>query len=226
MANALLGYGIQVRMSTVAAPTAWTTIAECFKASPPSDSDDQIDVTHYQSPGKRREFIGGLIDGGEVQFEMNYIPGSATDVFLVASQGQVRNVEVTFQNGVVYTFQALRKGYEITAPVDDRMTSTATFKVTGAVAQSAGAAPTNPIAPAISGQAKNTFTLTALEGDWTGAPIFTYVWKKNAVANGTTTRTYVCVAGDIGATMTCTITGTNGAGNLVVTSAPTAVVVA
>jgi Lambda phage tail tube protein, TTP len=225
MSNAMIGHGILVRMRPVAG--AWTTLSEVFNAAPPSDSDDLVDVTHYQSPSRRREFISGLIDGGEVSFEMNHVPGSATDLFMIAASGSEREIEITYPNGVKLTFGGIRQGYEVSSPVDDKITATASFKVTGAVTQSAAAAPTNVILPAVSGVPQVGVVLTALPGDWTGTGQFTYQWKKSGVnIGGATASTYTPVVGDIGAPISVAVTGTNSAGSATATSTNTINVVA
>jgi photosystem II stability/assembly factor-like uncharacterized protein len=50
MANALIGYGSLLEISTDGGST-WDDIAEVFSITPPSSSVDIIDVTHMQSAG-------------------------------------------------------------------------------------------------------------------------------------------------------------------------------
>lgn len=90
-------------------------------------------------------------------------------------------------------------------------------------------APANTVLPSITGTAKVGQTLTAANGTWTGreAPSFRYQWKAGGVdISGATSKTYVPVAGDIGKTITVTVTGVNWKGSASVTSAATAAVVA
>lgn len=224
---ATIGYGILVEMSTPAAPTVWVEMAEVFDVSPPGDKQDMIDVTSYRSAGGRREFISGLTDGGEVSMEMNYAPGSTTDQWMIAAQGQNRNIRITYPNGVMISFVGVRQDYERKAPVDNKITATATFKVTGTITQSAAAAPANVTAPSISGLPKVGVVLTALEGEWTGVASYTYQWKKGGTnIAGATTRTYTPVSGDIGGSLTITVTATNTTGSTSVTSTAAIAVVA
>lgn len=89
------------------------------------------------------------------------------------------------------------------------------------------AAPTNSVAPAITGTAQVGETLTVSNGTWANSPTFTRQWKADAVAiSGATGTTYVPVEDDIGAVITCTVTGTNLGGSLAVTSAATDAVIA
>ena len=61
--------------------------------------------------------------------------------------------------------------------------------------------------PTLSGETPVGSTLTVNEGEWTPAETtFTYVWRRNGspIADATS-RTYVTVADDIGATITATV---------------------
>lgn len=87
--------------------------------------------------------------------------------------------------------------------------------------------PTNTAKPAITGTAKVGVELTCSNGTWTGSPTFKYQWKAGGTnIAGATTNKYTPVAGDVGKTLTCTVTGTNAGGTLAATSAATAAVVA
>jgi Lambda phage tail tube protein, TTP len=214
--NATIGLGLLVEMSTPAAPTTWVTIAECFKASPPSDADDQIDSTHFQSPGRRREYIAGFTDGGDVSFEMNYVPGSVTDLFLIAAQGLLRNIRLTYPNGVIVQFQGFRKSYQPDPALDDRMTSTATFKVTGTVSQTAAGVPVvvAGLGPSISGTLTVTSVLTVNEGQYSpAATSFTYQWRRTGTnIAGEINKTHTIVAGDQTFGLDCVVTPSNTTG--------------
>lgn len=137
MSNALLGYGSVFEIEDDNSPGVYVPMLEVSSITPPSADLDQIDVTHMQSPNRRREFISGLIDGGECSFDMNFIPGNASDdrlfqlLTLPVGASRTRNCRVSFPNGVTWSFQAELTKYEPTVPFDDKMTATVTFKVTG-----------------------------------------------------------------------------------------------
>lgn len=137
--NAQLGYGSVFQIQTENSPDNYVDLAEIFNITPPSSTLDQIDVTHMTSPNRRREFISGLNDSGEASLEMNFVPGSTSDdrlfelINLPTGQSRRRNCRISFPNGVTWSFAAELTGYEPAVPVDDRMTATVTFKVTGDV---------------------------------------------------------------------------------------------
>lgn len=133
---AMIGLGITLEMADLVSPGDFVTIAEVFNVNPPSQVDDVVEATHYGSPNRRREYIPGLVESGEVSFDMNYVPGSASDVLINAAQGVEKVLRLTFPNGVSMVFNGIRQGYEKNAPLDDRLTATVTFRVTGDVDQS------------------------------------------------------------------------------------------
>jgi hypothetical protein len=137
---ATIGHGSSFALGDGAQPEVFTTIAEVYDITPPSETSDVIDATHMSSPGNMREFIMGLTDPGEASFEMNFIPGSASETAILAWRaGRVsKNCRITFPNGWRWTFLALCTGYEPALPADDKMTATVTAKVTGTVTRVAG----------------------------------------------------------------------------------------
>lgn len=84
-------------------------------------------------------------------------------------------------------------------------------------------APTNTVAPAISGTAKVGETLTVSSGTWNGSPTFAYQWFVGGVAkSGATGTTYTPVSGDVGKAVYVEVTATNAGGSTKATSNTTA----
>jgi hypothetical protein len=78
----------------------------------------------------------------------------------------------------------------------------------------APAAPSNTVAPAITGSPVVGQLLTCSTGTWTGTPVitYTYQWKRNGVnIGGATSSTYTLVQADASntANIKCTVTATN-----------------
>ncbi len=74
------------------------------------------------------------------------------------------------------------------------------------------APPVNTVAPSISGTTKVDHVLTVANGTWIGnaVPGFLYQWKRNTVAiTNAVARTYTLTLADLGASITCTVTGRN-----------------
>ena len=133
--NAGIGYGTTYEIwdPDISTP-ALVTLGEVKNVDLGSDETDLIDVTHNASPDRRREFIAGLIDGGEASVELNFVPNSTTDALLRARQtaGDTQQHKVTFPDGSSVTFDAIVRSVGRAVPVDDVMSQTFTAKKTGA----------------------------------------------------------------------------------------------
>jgi hypothetical protein len=222
-----IGYGSVVEMTDAASPGTYTYLGEVKSITLPSETTDSVDATHMQSPNRTREYVEGLSDPGEFSFDMNLVPGSATDIALMAAKGVRKIIRITFPNGRQLIFTGFRTGYEKTAPLDDVMSATVTFKVSGEPTLTAVAAPRNLVAPVINGVAKVGVPLTADWGTWAGAMDFEYQWQAAGVdIVGATGPSYVPVADDVGDIITVEVTAANDDFTTMAESVATAAVVA
>lgn len=139
--TALIGYGVHFSRGDSASPEVFTNIAEVIDVSPPSMTKDQVEATHTDSPDGFREFINGLKDGGECSITMNFLPNNATQnntsgglLNDFISGTTTINYRISFPGSptTTWTFKASVIGYEVSTPMDDRMTAVVTFKVAGA----------------------------------------------------------------------------------------------
>lgn len=76
--QARLGYGSKLLIGDGGSPETFAEIGEITEGPDDGDSVDNIEVTNHQSPGRRKEYIGALIDGGDLTITVNYIPSDAT----------------------------------------------------------------------------------------------------------------------------------------------------
>lgn len=141
--EARIGLGTEFHLEATAGGTL-TELGEILSVTPPSSTVEEVDATHMGSPNRRREFISGLIDDGEGTFEMNYVPGSATDILIRAAlnDGEARGYKIVIPDGDTgweITGDCIVRGYERSIPIDDRMTATLTVRFTGAPTEAAGA---------------------------------------------------------------------------------------
>lgn len=150
MTEARIGWGGRLYLSTDNTEANLAELLECRDCGFPQDETDESEATHLRSPGRRREFVAGLIDGGEFTATFNYIPGNATDLLLTGAKeaGTTRKIRIVIPdetgagtpdwNFVTSTF-VKRYAPDNMVP-GDVITATATFRVTGAQEQGAGAA--------------------------------------------------------------------------------------
>lgn len=132
MANAISGFGTLLKRSGV-------TIAEVQDISGPGLSRDTIEVTHHQSPNRWREFIKSLKDGGEITFNINYIPTDTTHKTSTgiladfANDTTIDTWSLVFPDvgATTWTFPAFVTGFEPKEPIDDRLNADITLKVAG-----------------------------------------------------------------------------------------------
>lgn len=125
--SAAIGYGVTFLIYN---GSTYDAVAEVTNISMPGYSRDAIDVTNQDSANSFREFIAGLMDAGEVSIDYNYIPAAAEDV-LTAMLAGVGQFKIAHGAGVNVVFSAIVTDWQPNAPVDDKMSATATFKVTG-----------------------------------------------------------------------------------------------
>ncbi len=150
MSNARIGWGGKVLLGTSALESTLTQLAEVIDTTFPSDETDEVDVTHLLSPGRRKEFKAGLIDGGEMTLTLNHDPGSATDLLLSAAlaAGDTRSVRVIIPSEAgdgsadwnITTSGFVKKYAVDRMAAGDKITSTAVIRITGDQEQGAGAA--------------------------------------------------------------------------------------
>lgn len=144
MAGESTGWGSEFHLHNGVAGVggALTLLVGVFEVTPPSDEADDVKVTHFKSAGRSHEYIRGMIETGEIEVKMNYVPGSATDVLCRGAQatGDTRTwkIIVPKADGTPawsISGSAYAKKYEREIPLDDRLTATLTLKVSGAVTE-------------------------------------------------------------------------------------------
>lgn len=123
--------------------TTLEEFVELTAISVPEDSVDIVETTHFGSAGARREYIAGLIDSGEGEFEINLHAGNATD--LLCQSAEAARVPVAYKitipsDGGTWeiTGNLIVMGYSRSIPIDDKMTATLKVKFTGQKVEAAG----------------------------------------------------------------------------------------
>lgn len=135
MTNAKTGWGGKFHLDN--ASGVLTELVEVVSFTLPNGETEQIDATHLQSPNRRREFIAGMIDDGELEVVMNLVAGSATDTLIATAVtdgvGRTWKAEVPKASGMrTYTGECVVTGYDRgTIEPDAKMEATMTIKLSG-----------------------------------------------------------------------------------------------
>lgn len=125
--TAVLGYNVDFSIYN---GSAYVQVAEVTNITWPGYKRDAIEVTYMDSASQFREYIAGLMDAGEVSVEMNWVP-SATDPILAAMTAGVGQFKIQYAGGVNIVFKAVVTGWSTQSPLGEKLSGTATFKLTG-----------------------------------------------------------------------------------------------
>lgn len=148
MSEARIGWGGELHVSSDNTEANLVELLEVREVGFPNDEADEHEVTHLKSPGRRKEFIAGLIDGGEFTATLNYDPGNATDLLLTAAKdtGDTRKIKIVIPDDSgtgtadwnMVTSAFVKRWAPDTMEANAPITATVTFRVTGALEQGTG----------------------------------------------------------------------------------------
>lgn len=123
-----IGSGATFKLGNGATPEVFTAVAEVTNISLSGTSVDAVEATHMGSGGWR-EYIPGMGDGGEFSIDLNFTEGGYS-----ALEAKLRtkfNVEIAEPGGAEWTAAVILTSLSAEIPLEDRMTASATFKVSG-----------------------------------------------------------------------------------------------
>jgi len=134
--------GYLTKLEKLDPPSTWEEVAQIRDLSGPAAEADQIEASHRGS--RWRKYVAGMVDGGEVSFDVVFDPdhGShdptvAGSMYDLLESGEVQQYRITFpgQAGATTTatFDAFVSGFEVTSPLEDAITADLTLKITGAI---------------------------------------------------------------------------------------------
>jgi len=134
--EARIGWGTEFDLA--GANGTLVELDEVTEVNLPEETADDVETTHYKSPKKKKEYRGGLIDGGEGSIVLNYIPGSDTDKLITEAHraGTPREFQCRLPDETGKPTWAIN-GFLIVKirgraiPIGDRMTMTVAVRYTG-----------------------------------------------------------------------------------------------
>lgn len=125
-------FGTQLQRSDMGASPVFTSIANVTTFKGPKIKRNTADVTAHDSPTRWMEFIGTLVDGGDVAIDINYDPSFHNALISDFQDTAARNYKLIYPLGSsTWSFSAFLTDFEAQAPVDGKLSASVTFKVTG-----------------------------------------------------------------------------------------------
>lgn len=135
--NAVVGHGTLFQMKQSG---TWQTITEQTDFGGPGLDVTMIDVTHTLSPNRAREFIPGLVDGGEFPVNGNHVADDAVLKAVFAATAPAVGASpyefrIVWPNpaGSIWTFNGWIRGLDAPKEEDDALRLSFTFKVSGSI---------------------------------------------------------------------------------------------
>jgi hypothetical protein len=135
---AVSGFGTLMQRGDGGSPEVFSTIAEVRSIGALNLTIEMIDATNHSSTGGYRELLPSFKDAGEITFDMNFLPSDpsqspAAGLILDYNNKTKRNYRIQFPN--IAATKVIAAGYitgfNITAPIDDRLAAAVTIKITG-----------------------------------------------------------------------------------------------
>lgn len=134
MTQAIRAQGIQFKRET-GSPSAWQPIGEVTGFSGPSGQVSIIDASNFDS--NYVEKITGLIDEGQVTFDVNLVPSFGQHIGLREDRKNrvLRGFQIVLTDVGLTTlsFSAYVTGFTIGGQVNDKVAGSVTLEISGAV---------------------------------------------------------------------------------------------
>ncbi len=123
--------------ATLLSNTNFTTLLNIISIAGPNQTRDSIDISTMDSSAKWREFIPGMLDAGELTFELNYDGaadagfGGRANTFNAAFTNPASTWTVQFPDASTWACSGFMTALGHAIPFDDKITQSATVKFTG-----------------------------------------------------------------------------------------------
>lgn len=137
--NAISGIGTKFNRSNEDSSSSgaetFTPVAEINSITGPGKTRETIDVTDLDSTGGYREFIGAFRDGGEVTLSMNFTLDTYDDLNVDFESDSLRTYQIVLPDSgnTTFEFEGLVTSLGLAIPMDDKITSDVTLKVSGQI---------------------------------------------------------------------------------------------
>lgn len=132
--------GTKLKIGNGSSPESFADVPEITQLSITGTKVDIIDITNMDSPASAnglifREKLGGLADGGEVSFTMNYLPTSTAQIaFRTAIDGLTHNFQIVLPSGAgggTFSFAGFVSGADNDFAIDKQLTASGKITISG-----------------------------------------------------------------------------------------------
>lgn len=131
-------FGTYLKIGNGGTTETFATIAEVLDIQGPSLELETEDVTSHDSTDGWAEHIGTILNGGEVSFEVNWLPAHATQSHSAGllkdmTNRTLRNFQlvVPAASAITWSFAALVTGFEVALPVKGAQRAEITLLISG-----------------------------------------------------------------------------------------------
>ena len=110
-------------------------IAEVNSIDGPNKSRNTIDVTSLDSTGGYKEFIPGFRDGGEIALDMNFTLDGYDDMNADFESETIQTYSIVLGDtgNTTFSFSGYVTSLGLAVPLEDKVTSKVTIKISGQV---------------------------------------------------------------------------------------------
>jgi hypothetical protein len=113
-----------------------SAVTEIVEIGPPGLERTVIDTTFMASDNSAKEYIMGLLEGGEVSVRINFVKTLASTLFGYFSESTFKAHVLTLPSSLgAFSYNAWIKSFKVAnVVIDDKVSYDLVFKVTGTVA--------------------------------------------------------------------------------------------
>ena len=138
MTSAISSFGTLLQLGDGASTEAFATIAEVLDISGPDLTLDTEEVTSHSSTDGWDEHVATILRGGEVTFDVNFVPAGATHSYAAGllkdmTDRTLRNFQLVLPDGdtTTWAFSAYVTKFPLSAPVAGALRSSVTLLISG-----------------------------------------------------------------------------------------------
>lgn len=131
--DAAIGFGTLFKVGNGADPEVFATLGQQVEVPGFEISMDALDGTHMESSGGFREYISGLGEAGEIPLVVHFVEDGdeVPDNFTQMKARTAKNYQLVFPGGAIFQCAGILTSIAVSSPMDDKMTASFTFKLSG-----------------------------------------------------------------------------------------------